>query len=203
MQKDSLADRLRYQFDNFFARGTIALVAGLFVVSALVILGVGVVVSITRVADESWDLPTIVWAALLRTLDPGTMGGDEGQIPFLAAMLFTTFAGLFVVSALIGIINTGIEGKLTTLRKGRSRVIEDGHTVILGWSQQVFTVVQELVIANANQRAGRIVILADRDKVEMEDEIHLRVPDTGRTRVVCRSGSPVDIDDLEIASIHS
>lgn len=204
MQRASFGERVRYAFDNFMARGTVALVAGLFLVSALVILGIAFLVSLTGWAqDQGWDFPRLLWAALLRTLDPGTMGGDEGQIPFLAAMLFTTFAGLFVISTLIGIINTGIESKLTELRKGRSRVIESGHTVILGWSQQVFTVVSELVIANENQRAGRVVILADRDKMEMEDELRTRVPDTGRTRVVCRSGSPVDIDDLEIASIHN
>lgn len=203
MQRASFGERVRYAFDNFMARGTIALVAGLFLVSALVILGIALLVSLTGWAqDQGWDFPRLLWAALLRTLDPGTMGGDEGQIPFLAAMLLTTFAGLFVISTLIGIINTGIEGKLTDLRKGRSRVIESGHTVILGWSQQVFTVVSELVIANQNQRAGRVVILADMDKVEMEDELRTRVPDTGRTRVVCRSGSPVDLDDLDIASIH-
>ena len=103
---------------------------------------------------------------------PGTMGGDQGKLPFVFAMLFTTFAGLFVVSALIGIINTGIEGKLTTLRKGRSRVIEENHTVILGWSQQVFTVVAELVDRQREPARRRgSSILADRDKVEMEDEI--------------------------------
>ena len=32
------------------------------------------------------------------------------------------------------------EGRLDELRKGRSRVIEDGHTVILGWSQSIFTI---------------------------------------------------------------
>jgi voltage-gated potassium channel Kch len=201
-------ERVRYGFDNFMARGTIALVIGLFAISAMVILVVGVIVGIVDLArgDEGgpgWDVPTAIWNALLRTLDPGTMGGDQGGPFFLLAMLFTTFAGLFIVSALIGIINTGLESKLGELRKGRSRVIEARHTVILGWSQQIFTVIEELAIANANQKAGRIVILADRDKVEMEDEIRARVPDTGRTRVVCRSGSPVDVDDLDIASLKT
>jgi voltage-gated potassium channel Kch len=44
--------------------------------------------------------------------------------------------------------------------------------------------------------------LADKDKVEMEDEIRSKVGDTGKTRVVCRSGNPADPADLEIASLH-
>ncbi|MBI5829315.1 MAG: hypothetical protein HZB20_07185, partial [Chloroflexi bacterium] len=46
-----------------------------------------------------------------------------------------------IISALIGIINNGIEDKLDELRKGRSNVIESGHTVILGWSPQVFSII--------------------------------------------------------------
>jgi voltage-gated potassium channel Kch len=56
------------------------------------------------------------------------------------------------------------------------------------------------VQANENQRRPRIVILADTDKVEMEEEVRKRVPSTGRTKVVCRTGSPMDLDDLDIAN---
>jgi len=44
------------------------------------------------------------------------------------------------------------------------------------------------------------VVLADRDKVEMEDDIRAKVPDLHGTRVVCRSGSPMDLDDLALSS---
>ena len=80
----------------------------------------------------------LIWMGLLRTLDSGTMGGDQGSWPFLFAMLAVTIGGIFVVSALIGILTTGIEGRIEALRKGRSKVVENGHTVILGWSEQVF-----------------------------------------------------------------
>jgi Trk K+ transport system NAD-binding subunit len=45
-----------------------------------------------------------------------------------------------------------------------------------------------------------VAILADKDKVEMEEEIRIKVPDTLGTRVVCRSGNPLDLDDLQIVS---
>src|SRR6185436_5884187 len=145
----------------------------------------------------------LLWNSMMRTLDPGTMGGDSGPFGFLLGMLAVTLFGIFLISALIGIINTGLEGKLADLRKGRSRVVESGHTVILGWSQEVFTVVSELVVANENLKRSAIVILADRDKGEMDDEIRTRLPNTGRTSVVCRSGDPMDIDDLEIARLET
>jgi len=199
-------DRARYAFDNFMARGTRALILGLFVVSLLLILLTAGVVTLAGLAqDQGFDFPTLLWRNLLRTLDPGTMGGDEGSGPFLFVMLAVTLGGIFVISTLIGIINSGIEGRLSELRKGRSRVIEREHTVILGWSQQIHTVITEIVAANSNHPGRSIVVLADRDPVEMEEEIRSRLGrhGAGRTRLVFRSGSPTDVGDLAIASVQT
>jgi hypothetical protein len=194
-------DRLRYRFDEFMSRGTIALILGLFVISVVLIVVVALIVLLTGIGGEDLDFPTLLRYGLLRTLDPGTMGGDQGTAGFLLAMFAITLGGIFVISTLIGILNTGLEGKLAELRKGRSRVVERGHTVILGWSQQIHTVISEIVAANENQGRRSIVILAERDKVEMEQDIRTRVGSTGRTKVVCRTGSPMDVDDLRIASL--
>jgi voltage-gated potassium channel Kch len=140
-----------------------------------------------------------VWASLMRTLDSGTMGGDAGW-GFRWVMLAVTLGGIFVVSALIGVLSSGLEGKLEELRKGRSVVIEKDHTIILNWSASIFDIIAELTIANQSRRRPRIVIMADKDKVEMEDEIAQKVPNLRNTRVICRSGDPTDLGDLGITS---
>jgi voltage-gated potassium channel Kch len=142
------------------------------------------------------------WLSLMRTLDAGTMGGDAGW-GFRILMLVVTIGGIFIVSTLIGVLSSGIESKLEEMRKGRSFVIEKNHTLILGWSPKVFTIITELVIANENQKKPRIVILADKDKVEMEDEIREKIGDLKNTQIICRSGNPSDIDDLEIVNPHA
>jgi voltage-gated potassium channel Kch len=151
---------------------------------------------------EQMNFIEAFWASLMRTLDPGTMGGDVGW-GFRFVMLFVTLGGIFIVSALIGVLNTGLEGQLERLRKGRSRVLESDHTLILGWSSQVFTIISELMIANENQQNARIVVLADRDKVEMEEQIRERIEKRGNTRVIVRSGNPIDLTDLELCNPHS
>jgi len=190
------------------SRGTIALIVALFLISLLFILIVSLFVLVSGTLREhsitqAFDLPELMWRSLLRTLDPGTMGSDTGSVPFVLAMLTVTLGGIFIVATLIGIISTGLQGKLDELRKGRSRVLERDHTVILGWSAQVFAIMSEIVIANANKRGQCIVVLADLDKIEMEDAIKLRVPDTRTTRIVCRSGSPIELADLAIASLQT
>ena len=208
VNRHPLSARLRYAFDNFMSRGTIALIAGLFVLSLLVIITIATFIVISGTLRESQntegiDFAQAVWMSLLRTLDPGTMGGDTGSVVFVLSMLTVTLGGIFIVATLIGIISNGIQGKLDDLRKGRSQVLEDGHTVILGWSAQIFDIIGEIVTANENKRRQRIVVLAERDKVEMEDDIRARIPNTKTTRVVCRSGSPIDVADLAIASVHT
>ena len=72
--------------------------------------------------------------------------------------------------------------------------------MILGWSDSIFTIVRELTVANESRRKPVIVVLADRDKVEMEEDLRAKVTDFRGTRVICRSGSPMDLDDLALSS---
>ncbi|GAA2070251.1 lipoprotein [Streptomyces albiaxialis] len=197
-----MRERLRYWFDGTMDRGTPALIGWLGLASVgLITLAATLVVLLTDEDTEAhggW--PGVAWMSLLRTLDPGTMGGDTGRPVFLGLMLCVTLGGIFIVSALIGVLTTGLNRRIEQLRKGRSRLIEHGHTIVLGWSEQVFTVVEELVEANQSERRSCVVVLADHDKVDMEDQIRARVPDTGRTRVICRSGNPLHRADLELVS---
>lgn len=201
--KNTWRERLRYSFDNFMARGTKALIGGLAIISLIAIIIIAAVVSLSQMpVNEGAPVSFFeaAWLSLMRTLDAGTMGGDSG-IAFRGAMFAITLVGIFIISSLIGVLTSGVESKMEELRKGRSKVIEKNQTVILGWSPQVFAILHELIIANENAHQPRIVILGNKDKVEMEDEIHEKIGDSGNTRIICRSGSPVDMNDLNIASL--
>jgi voltage-gated potassium channel Kch len=202
MAKNSLGARLRYAFDKSMAGGTIALIGWLTVVSLVMIIvsaGIVALLSIAPEGDDSMSFLEAFWASLMRTLDPGTMGGDDGW-PFRLMMLAVTIGGIFVVSALIGVLSSGLEGKLDELRKGRSVVLERDHTIIFNWSASIFDIVSELVIANESRSRPRIVIMADKDKVEMEDEVVAKIDDLKNTRIICRSGDPTDLYDIGIAN---
>ncbi|WP_245738527.1 hypothetical protein [Streptomyces sparsogenes] len=136
-----LRERLRYWFDGTMDRGPSALIGWLGLASLALISVVSclVVVFADKDTRNNGGWPGVVWMSLLRTLDPGTMGGDTGRPLFLLFMLMVTIGGIFIVSALIGVITTGLEARIQELRKGKSRLIEHGHTVVLGWSEQIFT----------------------------------------------------------------
>lgn len=200
----SFSEKLRYKFDILMSKGTIALIGWLGLLSLILVSAAGIVLTITGFAQtdgESLNFIEAAWESLMRTLDPGTMGGDTGW-GFRLVMLAVTLGGIFIVSTLIGVLASGISNKLDELRKGHSFVVENGHTLILGWSEKIFPIISELLRANENQKNPVIVILGQKDKVEMEDEINTKIPDTKNTRVICRSGSTIDITDLDIVNPH-
>ena len=201
-KKSGLGDRLRYMFDNSMSSGTPALIVWLIAATLLLIVVFSLIITVFQLGrgDYEHNFFEQLFYNLLHALDPGTIGGDDGSWRFLLTMLALTLGGLFVVSALIGVLANGIDSKLADLRRGRSIVLEEDHTVILGWSESIFTIISELTLANESRKDPVIVILADRDKVDMEEELKVKVPERRGTRVVCRSGSPMDIDDLRLSS---
>ncbi|WP_230985322.1 CASTOR/POLLUX-related putative ion channel [Microbispora oryzae] len=187
------------------AKGTTALIGWLAVVSlALILVVSGLTLWLTPdevFGHDGW--PGVLWMTLMRTLSPGKIASDTGTAPFLTLMLIASLGGIFIVSTLVGVLSAGLRGKIEELRKGRSRIIESGHTVILGWSEQIFTIVSELVKAHASQPRSVIAIMADKDKPAMEEAIRARVGDTGRTRLVCRTGRPTEPADLDLMSLDT
>ena len=183
------------------SKGLIALISLLGIATFAFIALVSLLVIIFELHPEEAKLsyPEAFWASMLRTLDPGTMGQDSG-IGFRAAMLVVTLGGIILVASLISIISNSFNTKIENLRKGRSRVLESDHTVILGWSSKVVPIVHELCIANGTRKNSSILILSDRDKVEAEDELHHKVRDHGSTKLIVRSGDPMSLFDLDIAN---
>jgi hypothetical protein len=80
MNKPTWMDQLRYRFDRFFSRGAIALIAGLAVLSLIVIFVAALVIVLLGIRPEGVDAPLTfqeaAWEGMMRTLDAGTMGGD-------------------------------------------------------------------------------------------------------------------------------
>jgi ion channel POLLUX/CASTOR len=110
------------------------------------------------------------WQMLLRVVDGGMFAGDSSW-PTRVLALVVTLAGIFIAGSLIGLISNAVDQKVDQLRRGRSNVLERGHTLILGWSPRVPTIVGELVIANESEKRAAIVVLADLDKTEMEETL--------------------------------
>ncbi len=205
MAGPGVRQKARYRFDNWMSRGVGAQIALLALVVAVLIMVTALAVMLFGVtpADDQGHADSfgrLVWKSLMHALDAGAVGGDGGSWTFLFVMLFVTIGGIFVLSALIGILNNGFGTLIESLRRGRSTVIESGHTVIIGWSAKIDTLLKELATANENQRNACVVIISSRDKVAMDEEVAGFLAGR-RLRVVTRSGIPTSLVDLELVSL--
>ncbi len=199
-----LKDRVRYAVDNAFSRGERTILLALVVIVVLATLASTFFAVVSGISGIRGGGPQsygdAIWESLLRAIGKGVHGNDAGWAARILSLLMMV-VGLLVGGMLIGLITSWFRERTLSLRKGRSRVIEDDHTVILGWSARVPSIVSELVVANASRKKAAIVVLADKDKSAMEDELRDRIGDAGSTRFVCRSGSISSPHDLALVNI--
>jgi len=113
-----------------------------------------------------------------------------------------TVGGMILFALLVAVVTDNVTKYMEFLRKGRSIVLESDHTLILGWNEKVAPLLMELSIANqSNGRNAVAVVLAEREKEEMEGHLAESCPDTQGTLVICRQGSPFSTGDLKRVSV--
>ncbi|MFI7612795.1 potassium transporter TrkA [Nonomuraea terrae] len=202
MSKVTFRERVRYWFDNTMSKGTTSLIGWLAVVS-VALIAVTAALTLWLAPGEPDGVShagEVLWISLMHALTPSKVASDKGSVAYMTVMFAGSLGGIFIVSMLVGLLSNGLKQKVDRLRRGRSRIVESGHTVVLGWSDQVFTIVGELVKAHASRKGSVIAVLADRDKLEMEEAIREHVG-LGRTRLVCRTGRPTEPHDLALMNL--
>lgn len=203
-KKASTGQRLRYWFDNLMSKGTASLLLLLAVITAIVVVIGGMLAVLLGGPDGSGAEPgSSIWQTLMHAINTGVLAKEEGTIPYLIVMTLVTLVGIFITSFLIGTISNGIKDKVTELQRGKSRVIEQDHVVIIGFDENVTSIIEELALANENQKDAVVVVMAEADKTEMEDTIRDRVSNLGNIRLVCRNGRPDAPKDLKVCSLDT
>jgi Trk K+ transport system NAD-binding subunit len=201
----TVGQKLRYRFDNALAKGPAVVIGWLALVTLAIFVIAGLAFWAFRLDGVNGAGPVTnpmegIWQAMLRVVDAGTFAGDSSW-PMRLLSFVVTLAGIFIAGSLIGLIANAVDQRIEGLRKGRSDVLETGHTVVLGWSPRIAAIVSELVVANASEKDAAVVILGAEDKTVMEDALSAAVRDTGSTRIVCRSGSPARAADLQMVNL--
>ncbi|KAH8063841.1 hypothetical protein JL722_3032 [Aureococcus anophagefferens] len=190
--------QLGYVFDQWFSHRLTQFLA--MIVLALLITAAGGL-GLWLVGDAK-DVQQGTWNAWTYMADPGSHAGVRGTGPQVVAIT-VTILGVLLMAAILGFIVEAIQAKMEELKSGLSRVVESGHTLILGWTHETVMVIEEICIANESEGGGIIVVLADMHKQEMEMDMamqlggHVQARKRLRgTKVVLRSGSPMLVPDL-------
>ncbi|CAM9135459.1 unnamed protein product [Discosporangium mesarthrocarpum] len=138
---------------------------------------------------------------------PGSSAIDEDtpQAMFVTNVLYMT--GLLTFSVFLGVIASEISTRVDEIHKGNFHVVDSGHTLMLNWNEATVPILRQLSLAEREGRRVRdkpVVILADRDKQEMDKEVRTGLKYPGMPpsplTVVTRRGRPSRIEDLDLVS---
>ncbi len=194
----SFRAKVRYRSDEFLSGGAGRQLFALFMMTmALVVLftllSYGARRAGLEVGDEGWA--NQAWFYFTRLFDAGTMSGDAGNVNRLVSTT-ATVAGIVVAGLLISSLAGNFQERLEAIKSEGSPVMEQDHFLILGWSEKVPAIIDQLSEANIERGKIVVVVMAERPKADMEAALRDKIQHQDRIKLVVRSGSSVVLGDL-------
>jgi len=202
-EEHSLGEVVSYKLDYWLSTSTTSKPVTLALITVWVFAVGTAGLQVSR-GDSLWDAS---WTALQGVGFDWTFIIKDGEHAGLSARVvafLTSLGGMLVTALLLGIVGEAISDKVDDMKKGKSKVIEADHVVILGWNSKVCGMVRQFSLANESEGGGCVVILADDDKEVLEERVIevLGSLNLQGTRVIIRGGKPFLISDLLKISAH-
>ncbi len=200
-----LAEQIQYRINRLVAQGSGIQYLILVVISLLITaLGMGAYF-MGLFSPEALDADGIsrdfgggfwdtLWWSLKHVIDPGAFEADyRAPWQIVVVSLALSIAGLVIFGTLIGFIANFIKQRMDQIRRGNTPVKENGHTLILGWSQKAQSIIR---IFGEMDAKHTVVVLAPHDTDQMKESLRL-VHNRKQTDVVLRSGATSNLQELE------
>ena len=195
-------DKIQYWFDNKMTKGSFSLIKLLIISTFIFMAFLAGVMILTGILNENENEKAMV-NSLTTVINAQTPEFSEtSSVGYIILLTLAAVVGVFFTSVLIGIITNAIESKLTELRKGNSLILENGHTVILGFTPGEYTLIQQLIFA-ADGKKDCIVVADSMERDEMEDYIYNNLDVPKNFRIICRSVDICDPQSISKCSIET
>lgn len=141
------------------------------------------------------------WFSLITMISSDSLFELEGQAPLTKlAVLVLTFVGVVVFNGILLAILVGkLMDQLDEFKKGHGDVVEKDHIVLLGWSEAIPHIVDELetYCRIERKRLLKVLVLRDPDHEDAE-QLLARRP---HVEVIQRFGSCYNIETLRRMSV--
>lgn len=202
-----MGEQISYDFDTWYCSDPTAQYKLLAIVNVLCIIILMFLFTITgSLADRSGMdfFSEMLWMSFGQLYDGVGGSPDGGLWGTRMVMLVNTFMGMFVFGLVCAFIEEAIDAKLDSLRRGKTKVLEEGFDLIIGWNPRILPLVEQLCLANESDGGGVVVILAEMDKPEMDDFWMGEMDADKRmgTKIITRQGQAIEIFNLNKCSVQ-
>eukprot|EP00937_MAST-01D_sp_MAST-1D-sp2_P002157 g2157.t1 len=206
------SETMSYRLDRLLSsvRGQAAI---LLLVALIFVTATGIIFSYVVPSRDTFDEPVRayrqvwegIWDAWTYIADPGTHADVPEDLGTRVLAMLIAWFGIVFFAVIIGFVVDAIKAKMEAIKQGRSAVIVQNHVVMLGWSSFSVAFIRELAITNLDRGGGTVVVLAMRNKQQLEAEFWQQVSrkDMAGTEVVFRMGSPMHAGDLLKVAAHT
>jgi len=199
--KDPTPGELRmYNFENWFTSDPYAKPVSVICANLICVFTLTICFFIT---GNLYQLSGMHRFLELLWMSFGKMGGGGGMSPngilwpTRAVLIMAGFMKMAAFSLLVNFLGDAIDARMESLLEGKSRVLEENFVLVLGWSDKILPLTEQLCLANESDGGGPIVILADTSKPGMDEFFHENMEDTLGSKIVTRGGNPINPNDLE------
>lgn len=129
------------------------------------------------------------------------MGDALGATAAGASLCMLVIVALF--TAVLRIIQEAFNGFIKQMKEGRAPLVERGHVVLVGVTDETIPHVQDLCSAYECEKGVVIAILSEIPKDEMEEKLRAAHLDLKGSKVVVRHGQAHRTKDLRMVSVES
>ncbi len=199
-------EKFHYRLDNFFTKGAVAQGTLLFLLTAAIVLTGSCAALFGLFSTENSEIGGIgrkidnglidaLWWAAMHIFDPAYISQNYGATwPVVLFSLFVSLMGLIIFGALTGFMSSLFEGKIAQLASGSSPVREEGHILILGWNDKIYSI---LDLFEDYHRRLVVVVLSNHSIADMNDMMRTERSTVRRIKPILRKGSPTSLVELE------
>ena len=196
MSFDRLLKYIKYRIDRLFSRGLLYQVLALIFIIVTVLLSVSILLKIFfkyPIVDGFWD-------SLMQFIDTGNISAAEeisGFNGIVAVFLCLTFFGVCGWGLLIAMINNSLQERIRNLSNGNAFIMERNHSIILGYGEEVLTIIDEFIAG----RAKKIVLLSEYDTNLIKKRVSF-FKNYKKSNVIIRYGNPSIFENLQLLNIE-
>jgi len=205
-EKVTFGKKFRYAIDNSFGKsGVFALymLLAIAVASSIIVIIKYVLYALPFLLPEgtaplgNMSFETF-WASFTSVIGKGGEATWADRIVGVLYWIVAICAGGTVTGFIVGLITAA----LNEIKKGRSPIIAQNHTLILGWSNRVYPILKEIQEAGLNQRKKpTVVIFANKGREWMEQQIKNNAGSLKRLDLVTRTGDLNSLAELKRVNI--